>query len=1431
MTTQSLRILEKYWKPGTSKVLTLGILSALLFFGAFFYLYVSENYSYLVERNFRLLATWGQELTETFDNYERSFRFRVQEQESASLAESSSSIRSRGIHHTLTDEGLVLEGFAPMADTKAESTSQDKSNYKLMLAQQTREQLSLLPFVKNVQPPKPAPAQSTAEAEPKEHPPTVTFSYLPNQPNGLVEAKANDQDGKVTATASIALGDLLKHVATERIYEDVLLADPSGAIVYQRNPSTLKYLHLGNLLHHQRLNNGLIADFLTEGGLQQAKALDPNNLSQVMKTAMPSHFQVTVGGNSYEVFMQAVAFPSMTFPSNKEYQGIPWIICGILPSSTFQEQYLAIPFTVLLFCLFLFISAFLALPFLSLLMMNPRERLTRFSVVSLLITNILGAGIGTLFLLDLGFYRQSVSDFHERLTATTNSVAEAFHTQLDRMVWQLDRYNQQFRTLKDRDLFPTEPDSKAWLARVNLPDPCKDSQDKLLSFCYPNFSLVFWADGKGILRETWTKAATPYVRGTHDLRQRDYVTKVQASSKHLHRRLIDNRWLEFYAQPLISLESSTRSLVVSLPYHVPSDGQTQATPWVAAIQSEDFSLLKEPVLPPGTGYAVIEDQTGLALFHSNGRRMLRENFLEETDNNPEIAALIHARTEGEVEGDYWGSGHRFSVQPLSGLPWTLVVFESKEAFRTTNFEALLFSLSLFTLYILFLLLWLKGLTLTYRLDASGQRIRWTWPKQNLRKAYQWLSLLQIVIFGLGLAAVFGMDWQREISPSFRLILAGLPFLTIWIVVRTLWKGQSNLRMEHSEQVADPWVLLQTSQLIGTFTRFGLTTFLLLGVFPAILFFKVAHDQEMRLFAQHDLWGFGQSLAQQTEGPWLAKGLGESQRDFQFLTSPTNCLIEGCLTGGESPPMLKAAACSPGRSAATTPDLQHSLQAMFPSLPLATCLSFDSKAWNPQETIRASWVDLLHQLIRKSSLQNPMNKESWGFLHPASADATATWTQHITDGYQQVMLRLDDFPQGREKTSTFGPLHLSLWTPLFPWTLSARLPAILLVGGILIVIGYFILRYMIGKIYTFPSFFHRSHEIGAVPLSEPPSALEHLLVVGPPGSGKSFLAETLGPDCPVLDMHDTYGKDTWAESLASSLPEQPTAVVLDHFEYQWEDPAHRKETGVLVERLLARGLKVCIFSTRDPLEWTRSQVLGQIEQDQDATQTYWIDLLGSFGFTHFTPSRMEALLQEWLHPQTEIPGATGPSLPVKHCLHQESLPTLHLERIGNWIRGYQEWATWTPSQMKEQFLHIGWPYYQAIWQSCSLTEKFTLYHIAVDGYVHADNPDLTSLSQKGLIRLTPDLQIMNDSFRNCVLQLGINFQLSKWEKHTRPDTWGQLKWPFLLIFGTILLFFFFTQQEFKNSFITLISLLPILLPALPELPTLLTGHKNTQGSSG
>ena len=85
--------------------------------------------------------------------------------------------------------------------------------------------------------------------------------------------------------------------------------------------------------------------------------------------------------------------------------------------------------------------------------------------------------------------------------------------------------------------------------------------------------------------------------------------------------------------------------------HSASRAQTDTdNQWIAAIQTEELGLLKSAVVPPGSGIAVIDNHTGQVLFHSDPHRMLRENFLEETDDNPELAALMHARAEGGFEG-------------------------------------------------------------------------------------------------------------------------------------------------------------------------------------------------------------------------------------------------------------------------------------------------------------------------------------------------------------------------------------------------------------------------------------------------------------------------------------------------------------------------------------------------------------------------------------------------------------------------------------------------------------------------------------------------------------------------------------------------------------------------------------------------------------
>jgi hypothetical protein len=405
-------------------------------------------------------------------------------------------------------------------------------------------------------------------------------------------------------------------------------------------------------------------------------------------------------------------------------------------------------------------------------------------------------------------------------------------------------------------------------------------------------------------------------------------------------------------------------------------------------------------------------------------------------------------------------------------------------------------------------------------------------------------------------------------------------------------------------------------------------------------------------------------------------------------------------------------------------------------------------------------------------------------------------------------------------------------PLFPWSLGPVLIGTILLGGFLLTVSYGLLRYAIARIFPMPSFFLRSHDPMSHELNGRNEPLQNLLILGPPGSGKSAFIQKLHHAWERVDLHTIRGKNSWAEAALAQVAGKTGAVVVDHFEYQWGDPAQDREKRIFIEGLLSRDLKVCIMSACNPYDWEEKS-----SKDSSATSSLdprgpWTDLFRTFGLAYFISNTMEVVIREWLNPQAgdEHTEDRGQLLFVKRLWKQESEATIHLGKIGNWIRSFREWPMWSPAEMKEQFRLAAFPYYRSLWESCSIHEKLALYHVATDGYLHAHNPELLALCQKGLLRLNPDIQLLNESFRSFVLENATKTRVAEWEAGANPDTWARLKYPFLLVFVAIVVFLFATQQEFKNSFITLISLLPILLPALPELPLLFSGQKDTRPSS-
>jgi hypothetical protein len=412
------------------------------------------------------------------------------------------------------------------------------------------------------------------------------------------------------------------------------------------------------------------------------------------------------------------------------------------------------------------------------------------------------------------------------------------------------------------------------------------------------------------------------------------------------------------------------------------------------------------------------------------------------------------------------------------------------------------------------------------------------------------------------------------------------------------------------------------------------------------------------------------------------------------------------------------------------------------------------------------------------------------------------------------------------------LDLQSAAPLFPWNLGSVLIGTILIGLLLLWWSYGLLRYAIARMFPIPSYFHRSHEAISREPNGHNESLPNLLILGPPGSGKTAFTKKLQHEWERFDLHAIKGKEAWAEASLAQVAEKTRAVVVDHFEYQWGDPPQDQEKRMFIGGLLSRGIKVCIMSAYNPYDWNE-----QPPKDSSLTSSLrppgpWTAIFHTFGLAYFIPGIMEGVIRKWLNPQTDDGHTkdTEQLLFVKGLLKHETEATVHLVKIGNWIRSLQDWEMWSPEEIKEQVRLAALPYYRSLWESCSMDEKLALYHVASDGYLHTHNPELLPLLQKGLLRLKPDIQLLNESFRSFVLESATNTRVEEWQAGATPDTWARLKYPLLLVFGVIVVFLFATQQEFKNSFITLVSLLPILLPALPELPSLFAGSKNTRPSS-
>ncbi|MEL6591832.1 MAG: hypothetical protein AAFQ68_17190, partial [Bacteroidota bacterium] len=279
-----------------------------------------------------------------------------------------------------------------------------------------------------------------------------------------------------------------------------------------------------------------------------------------------------------------------------------------------------------------------------------------------------------------------------------------------------------------------------------------DDQDSsaLYPYYYPFFTSVYWANLADSIGLEWTvrPQETPQV----SLAGRNYLENIKQGRTWSLGKQIGRR--QFMMESLLTRTNGEKLGVVSKSSTTNLGIENQQKPASAVFLTSYLYSVIQPILPNGFGFAIIDEQ-GQVWFHSDQRRNVQQNFLEETGNTS-LQSAIYNRSALYTSGNYLGRDHSFFIQPLDQIPLYLITFREKVFDRTTHEQII--SLS-FLLILISLGIGLGFVGLLALFNPSSQILKqdryvfdWLRPSRMNRRRYQIIASTNIIT--LILAAIF-----------------------------------------------------------------------------------------------------------------------------------------------------------------------------------------------------------------------------------------------------------------------------------------------------------------------------------------------------------------------------------------------------------------------------------------------------------------------------------------------------------------------------------------------------------------------------------------------------------------------------------------------------------------------------------------------------
>jgi len=566
------------------------------------------------------------------------------------------------------------------------------------------------------------------------------------------------------------------------VFEDVLLADAAGHVLYQTPHSGMRIADLHTFFQDAEQSERKVADKApprtdrgekTEGTAERENRTSKNKSKTserrkeqttgkqkdeaVKKSATTTTESIDKKGNEFasglassrvtDVYLGGERYKLYTVPIRvpalkDEAVSFNFVAGGLLHEDAFQaERARPLEINLITVGFFLLLGAVGIYPILRFRLMGPAEVLKRRSgfiyVLQMVLTAVLLGGLTG----HLMFYRYE-DETDQQLTRLANLIDKNLEEEIRDALDMLGKLENSY--LKDHaDVGQSTVEGKTCRDDVPFEQPKGDDwRPNILNgkpAIYPYFEYAYFADRAGYqeIKFSTRSSLTPEVRlcdtaGFREvLRERELWRFRNQPDRLRFRSQADPFWLE----ALYAMTTGRYLAFISRPS---SAGFQKRAP-VAAIGTELVSL-SHPVFPPDYGFAIV-DGTGNVLFHSTAAKNGRENFVDACDREPRLRDLIDAHESGTLETSYLGVRHRALVQPIKNFepcPWSIVVFRDLTNWDEDHFDSVrLFSLLAGSYIVLIIIAgWLGGL-------ANGPS--WIWPSYDDRSIYwQGFCVLSLV---------------------------------------------------------------------------------------------------------------------------------------------------------------------------------------------------------------------------------------------------------------------------------------------------------------------------------------------------------------------------------------------------------------------------------------------------------------------------------------------------------------------------------------------------------------------------------------------------------------------------------------------------------------------------------------------------------------